>query len=73
MADTDAPSLNTDTKVEAAMALFEKSQMPVLPILSTGGHPVLVGALHERDVLLAYNRELERLRAEEHGEEPRRP
>ncbi|MCR9256320.1 MAG: chloride channel protein [Alphaproteobacteria bacterium] len=73
MADTDAPSLTTDTKVEAAMALFEKSQLPVLPILSTGGHPVLVGALHERDVLLAYNRELERLRAEEHGEEPRRP
>jgi len=73
MADTDAPALTTDTKVEAAMRLFEKSSLPVLPILSTGGHPVLVGALHERDVLIAYNRELERLRAEEHGEEPRRP
>jgi len=73
MADTEAPSLSTDMRVEAAMALFEKSQLPVLPILSTGGHPVLVGALHERDVLLAYNRELERLRAEEHGEEPRQP
>ena len=73
IADGDAPHLFTDTSVERAMAIFDKHQVPSLPILLGGGHPVLVGSLHERDVLIAYNRELERNRAEEHGEEPPRP
>ena len=67
------PSVPVADGVNTAMRLFRQVDEGVLAVVDTGSSGRLVGCLHERDVMRAYNRELIRLRAEEHGEVPREP
>jgi len=44
----------------------------VLPVVRGRDTPVLIGWLEEADVMRAYNRALEQLRDEEHGDQSKR-
>ncbi|MFN3462100.1 MAG: chloride channel protein, partial [Oceanibaculum sp.] len=64
----DPPFLTADDTLEAAVKLFSQVEEGLLPVVETRHGRRLVGCLHERDVMRAYNRALIKLRAEEHGE-----
>ena len=64
----DPPFLTADDTLEAAVKLFSQVEEGLLPVVETRHGRRLVGCLHERDVMRAYNHALIKLRAEEHGE-----
>lgn len=64
----DPPILTPADSLEAARAMFSRYEEGLLPVVDNAQHRHLVGCIDERDLMRAYNRALERLRREEHGE-----
>lgn len=73
VARPDPPVLALADDLERAVALFADVEEGVLPVVDTREDRRLLGTVHERDVMRAYNKALIALRAEEHGEETPRP
>ncbi|MBU0726462.1 MAG: chloride channel protein [Alphaproteobacteria bacterium] len=65
---TPPPFLSAEDDLEAAVKLFSQIEEGLLPVVEDRRSMRLIGCLHERDVMRAYNKALIRLRAEEHGE-----
>jgi CIC family chloride channel protein len=65
----DGIYLDGNATLEAAMPMFERSNLVFLPVveLSADGPPALLGALFQVDALKAYNRALAATAAEEHS------
>lgn len=64
----DPPFLSAEDDLEAAVKLFAQIEEGLLPVVEDRRTKRLIGCLHERDAMRAYNKALIRLRAEEHGE-----
>jgi CIC family chloride channel protein len=58
--------LNDD--IQKAIARFSEVEEGLLPVVDSADRKRLIGCLHERDVMRAYNQALINQRAEEHGE-----
>ncbi len=63
-----APFIETGDDLQRAMRLFAEVDEGILAVVDDAQNGRVVGCLHERDVMKAYNAALVRLRAEEHGE-----
>jgi len=66
----DGVYIDGNATLEAAMAVFDRSGVPFIPVVTLGGEgepPELWGALFHVDALKAYNRALADTAAEEHG------
>jgi CIC family chloride channel protein len=61
--------LRSDQSLEAALPVFDRADVPYLPVVDAtkGGDLVLLGTLHHVDALKAYNRALVATAAEEHS------
>lgn len=64
----DPPILTPADSLETARGMFARYEEGLLPVVDNAQHRHLVGCIDERDLMRAYNRTLERLRREEHGE-----
>lgn len=64
----DRPLIRYADDLESALRIFTDAELPRLPVVDDAESRVLVGVLHERDVLLSYQRALVQARAEERGE-----
>jgi CIC family chloride channel protein len=66
----DGVYVDANATLEAAMAIFDRSAIAFIPVVSLGGEdspPDLRGALFHVDALKAYNRALAATAAEEHS------
>lgn len=68
IARPDPPMLEVDENLEIAMEAFADMDEPWIAVVENREDRKLLGVVHERDVLLAYQRALLRARAEERGE-----
>ena len=64
----DGIAIGQDAKLDAAMAIFESRDVTVIPVVDdpSAEKPVLLGALHQIDVLRVFSRALSSIAAEEH-------
>ena len=62
------PALDAEDDLEKAIKLFGAADEPHIAVVDDHEHMQLRGVLHERDAMLAYNRALLQVRAEERGE-----
>ncbi|WP_350059521.1 chloride channel protein [Nisaea sp.] len=69
--DTSRPALRASERVGPVLDSFAGISDGVLPVVKGQGAPILIGQLDEADVMRAYNRALEQLRDEEHGDQGR--
>ncbi len=60
--------LSAEDNLEKAMTLMDSVHEEHIPVVDNARDGKLIGLIHERDVMLAYNRELVRLRREESSE-----
>lgn len=61
------PAAHGGDDVQTAIRIFQDVDEGILPIVDDGPRRVLIGCIHEREVMRAYNHALLNLRAEEHG------
>ena len=62
------PVLEAESDLEGALKLFGDSGEPHIGVVDSLDTMRLAGVVHERDVMVAYNRTLLQARAEERGE-----
>lgn len=62
------PFLEIGDEVEKAIRRFSEAEEGLLAVVDSAERMRLIGCLHERDVMRAYNQALVRQQAEEHGE-----
>lgn len=62
------PVLSADDSLTQAIELMNQSDETQIPVVENRDTMRLVGALHERDVMMSYNRALLQARSEERGE-----
>ncbi|MEP3113603.1 chloride channel protein [Nisaea sp.] len=70
--DKSRPVLLASEKVGPVIDSFAGVSDGILPVVRGRDAPVLIGWLEETDVMRAYNRALEQLRDEEHGDQSKR-
>ena len=69
--ESSGRDLCASERVGRGLDSFAGSSEGVLPVVKGQDVPVLIGQLDEADVMRAYNRALEQLRDEEHGDQGR--
>lgn len=62
------PFLETGNDLQRAISRFSEAEEGLLAVVDSAERMRLIGCLHERDVMRAYNQALIRQQAEEHGE-----
>ena len=73
IARLNPPVLCVEDDLEDALKLMERHHEDSLPVVSDRQSRSILGILHQKTALIAYNQALLRARAEEHDEETDRP
>jgi CIC family chloride channel protein len=58
--EANAPTVNENDNLDVAMQLFSSSTAEQLPVVDSENERLLIGCIHKRDVIQAYNREIMR-------------
>lgn len=61
IARTDIPTVCENDHLDMVMNLFARYGVEELPVIARNGRPLLIGSVHQKDVIEAYNREIQKI------------
>ena len=70
VARSKPPVLFRTDSIEKAIRLMEQTGEEHLPVLNNGEDREMIGFVHEKDAMMAYNNALLELQSEERGDAP---
>ncbi|WP_339781325.1 chloride channel protein [uncultured Thalassospira sp.] len=70
LARVEPPSVCREDSIEHAIRLMEQTGDEHLPVVANNDDKLMIGFVHEKDAMMAYNRALLELHSEERGDAP---